>query len=151
MPSSLRSRSGTRREACSASSIDVFGADDQGNPQVGVAAAEKVVAERFGEPAEYPFVKGLPECPLVLPIIKEPHERASFRRYLAFGHTHLERPALGTLLYAIEEPPVGGDTMFASACANPSPYHHVPKREDFRALPDSRSALPYHRVPQRHA
>ena len=72
------------------------------------------LAQRFGEVGEYPFVKGLPECPLVLPVIKEPHERSNFGGIWHSDTAYLERPALGTLLYALETPPVGGDTMFAN-------------------------------------
>ncbi|HEX6113235.1 MAG TPA: TauD/TfdA family dioxygenase [Geminicoccaceae bacterium] len=72
------------------------------------------LAERFGEVGEYPFVKGLPDCPLVLPVIKEPHERSNFGGIWHSDTAYLERPALGTLLYALETPPVGGDTMFAN-------------------------------------
>jgi taurine dioxygenase len=72
------------------------------------------LAEHFGEVGEYPFVKGLPECPLVLPVIKEPHERSNFGGIWHSDTAYLERPALGTLLYALETPPVGGDTMFAN-------------------------------------
>ena len=31
---------------------------------------------RFGEPIEYPFVKGLPETPEVIPVLKLKHEVA---------------------------------------------------------------------------
>jgi taurine dioxygenase len=72
------------------------------------------LAERFGEPAEYPLIKGLPECPLVLPIIKEAHERTNFGGIWHSDTAYLERPALGTLLYALETPSAGGDTMFAN-------------------------------------
>ena len=72
------------------------------------------LAERFGEPVEYPLVKGLPECPLVLPVIKEPQERVNFGGIWHSDTAYLERPALGTLLYALETPPAGGDTMFAN-------------------------------------
>ncbi len=72
------------------------------------------LAQRFGEVGEYPFVKGLPECPLVLPVIKEAHERSNFGGIWHSDTAYLERPALGTLLYALETPPVGGDTMFAN-------------------------------------
>ena len=72
------------------------------------------LAERFGEPAEYPLIKGLPECPLVLPMIKEPHERTNFGGIWHSDTAYLERPALGTLLYALETPPAGGDTLFAN-------------------------------------
>jgi taurine dioxygenase len=72
------------------------------------------LAERFGEVAEYPFVKGLPECPLVLPVVKEAHERANFGGVWHTDTAYLERPAMATLLHARETPPVGGDTMFAN-------------------------------------
>ena len=72
------------------------------------------LAERFGEVVEYPFVRGLPECPLVLPVIKEPHERSNFGGVWHSDTAYLEQPAMATMLYALETPPVGGDTMFAS-------------------------------------
>jgi taurine dioxygenase len=72
------------------------------------------LAQRFGEVVEYPFVRGLPECPLVLPVIKEAHERANFGGVWHSDTAYLEQPAMATMLYALETPPVGGDTMFAS-------------------------------------
>ena len=72
------------------------------------------LAERFGEVAEYPFVKGLPDFPLVLPVVKEAHDRANFGGVWHTDTAYLERPAMATLLYALETPPVGGDTMFAN-------------------------------------
>jgi taurine dioxygenase len=72
------------------------------------------LARCFGEVVEYPFVKGLPDCPLVLPIVKEPAERANFGGVWHTDTAYLERPALATMLYAVETPPVGGDTMFAN-------------------------------------
>jgi taurine dioxygenase len=72
------------------------------------------LARRFGEVVEYPFVKGLPECPLVLPVIKEAHERANFGGVWHSDTAYLEQPAMATMLYALETPPVGGDTMFAN-------------------------------------
>ena len=72
------------------------------------------LAKSFGEPVEYPLIKGLPECPLVLPVIKEPQERVNFGGIWHSDTAYLERPALGTLLYALETPPAGGDTLFAN-------------------------------------
>jgi taurine dioxygenase len=72
------------------------------------------LARRFGEVVEYPFVKGLPDCPLVLPVIKEPHERANFGGVWHSDTAYLEQPAMATMLYAVQTPPVGGDTMFAN-------------------------------------
>jgi len=71
------------------------------------------LARRFGEVVEYPFVRGLPECPLVLPVIKEAHERANFGGVWHSDTAYLGHPAMATMLYALETPPVGGDTMFA--------------------------------------
>ena len=72
------------------------------------------LARRFGEVIEYPLVKGLPECPLVLPVIKEPEERSNFGGVWHSDTAYLERPAMASLLYALETPPAGGDTMFAN-------------------------------------
>ena len=72
------------------------------------------LARRFGPVVEYPYVRGLPECPLVLPVIKEPHEKANFGGVWHSDTAYLEQPAMATMLYAIETPPIGGDTLFAN-------------------------------------
>jgi taurine dioxygenase len=72
------------------------------------------LARRFGEVVEYPYVRGLPECPLVLPVIKEPHETSNFGGVWHSDTAYLPHPAMATMLYALETPPVGGDTMFAN-------------------------------------
>jgi taurine dioxygenase len=74
-------------------------------------------AGRFGRPMEYPQIKGLPECPLVTPVIKLEHERENFGGVWHSDTTYLERPPMASLLYAIETPPFGGDTLFASQYA----------------------------------
>jgi taurine dioxygenase len=71
-------------------------------------------ARRFGEPMEYPQLKGLPECPLVTPVAKLEHERFNFGGVWHSDTTYLERPPMATLLYAVEIPPQGGDTLFAN-------------------------------------
>jgi taurine dioxygenase len=71
-------------------------------------------ALRFGDPVEYPQLKGLPECPLVTPVIKREHERANFGGVWHSDTTYLERPPAASMLYAVELPPVGGDTLFAN-------------------------------------
>ncbi len=72
------------------------------------------LARRFGPVVEYPYVRGLPECPLVLPVIKEPHEKANFGGVWHSDTAYLEQPAMATMLYALETPPIGGDTLFAN-------------------------------------
>lgn len=71
-------------------------------------------AQRFGRPMEYPQLKGLPECPLVTPVIKLEHERVNFGGVWHSDTSYLERPPMASLLYAVETPPVGGDTLFAN-------------------------------------
>jgi taurine dioxygenase len=71
-------------------------------------------AQRFGEPAEYPQLKGLAECPLVTPVIKLEHERVNFGGVWHSDTAYLERPPMASLLYAVETPPYGGDTLFAN-------------------------------------
>jgi taurine dioxygenase len=72
-------------------------------------------ARRFGEPNIYPFVKGFPEAPEVIAIVKEPHEAKNFGGKWHSDSTYLKIPPVATMLYAVEVPPVGGDTMFSSA------------------------------------
>ena len=72
------------------------------------------LAQQFGQPMEYPVVAGLPECPLVTPIIKLERESANFGGIWHSDTTYLECPPMGSILYAVEIPPYGGDTLFAN-------------------------------------
>ena len=71
-------------------------------------------AQQFGKPVEYPQLKGLPECPLITPVVKLEHERTNFGGVWHSDTTYLERPPMASMLYAVETPPVGGDTLFAN-------------------------------------
>ena len=71
-------------------------------------------ARRFGEPMAYPQLKGLPECPLITPVIKLEHERVNFGGIWHSDTTYLDRPPMASMLYALETPPYGGDTIFAN-------------------------------------
>ena len=71
-------------------------------------------ARAFGEPMAYPQLKGLPECPLITPVVKLEHERTNFGGVWHSDTTYLERPPMGSMLYALEVPPQGGDTLFAN-------------------------------------
>ena len=76
--------------------------------------AQLAFARQFGEPMEYPQLKGLPECPLITPVVKLAHERVNFGGIWHSDTAYLERPPMGSMLYAVETPPHGGDTLFAS-------------------------------------
>ena len=71
-------------------------------------------ARAFGEPMEYPQLKGLAECPFVTPVVKLPHERVNFGGVWHSDTTYLEQPPMASMLYAVETPPYGGDTLFAN-------------------------------------
>ena len=71
-------------------------------------------ARRFGEPIEYPFVKGLEEFPEIIPVLKLEHEKINFGGIWHSDTTYLEVPPMASMLVAREVPPAGGDTEFAS-------------------------------------
>ena len=84
-------------------------------PNQALAPQEQLTfARRFGAPVEYPQLKGLPECPLVTAVTKLEHERANFGGVWHSDTTYLEYPPAASLLYAVEVPPYGGDTLFAN-------------------------------------
>ena len=71
-------------------------------------------AKLFGEPMIYPFVKGLPEYPQVTPVVKEKTDTINFGGLWHSDTSYEKTPPLGTMLYARELPPYGGDTEFAN-------------------------------------
>ena len=87
----------------------VFIRDQKLTPQ-----AQLAFAQRFGQPMEYPQLKGLPECPLVTPVVKLEHERVNFGGVWHSDTSYLARPPMASMLYAVEIPPRGGDTLFAN-------------------------------------
>ena len=70
-------------------------------------------ARAFGEPIEYPQLKGLPGCPLITPVVKLPHERVNFGGIWHSDTTYCG-PPMASMLFAREVPPYGGDTLFAN-------------------------------------
>lgn len=71
-------------------------------------------ARRFGEPMIYPFVKGLDGLPEVTPILKKEEDRNNFGGIWHSDTVYQDEPPMGTMLYALELPPFGGDTLFAN-------------------------------------
>src|SRR6185436_19637338 len=51
-------------------------------------------ARRFGEPIEYPFVKGLDEFPEIIPVLKLAHEKINFGGIWHSDTTYLEVPPM---------------------------------------------------------
>ena len=72
------------------------------------------LARRFGEPIEYPFVRGLEGFPEIIPVLKLEHERVNFGGIWHSDTAYLDRPPMASMLIAREVPPAGGDTLFAN-------------------------------------
>jgi taurine dioxygenase len=77
-------------------------------------AQHKAVAARFGEIEINPIYKSVDGHPEVMPVIKEKHDKKNIGDTWHTDMSYLERPPLGSILYAREVPPAGGDTMFAN-------------------------------------
>ena len=71
-------------------------------------------ARRFGEPIEYPFVKGLADFPEIIPVLKLENERINFGGIWHSDTAYLDVPPMASMLVAREVPPTGGDTLFAN-------------------------------------
>ena len=77
----------------------------------------RCAAGLFGEPDLYPFIEGMPETPEVIEIIKNPTDERNFGGSWHSDTAYMPKPAKGTMLYAVEVPETGGDTLFASTAA----------------------------------
>ena len=74
------------------------------------------LTERLGGVGDTPYLTGLSDWPDVVPIIKEANEKSG-RSFGAGWHTDFTfqaHPPSRTLLYAVDTPPVGGDTLYSN-------------------------------------
>jgi alpha-ketoglutarate-dependent taurine dioxygenase len=71
-------------------------------------------ARRFGEPIEYPFVKGLDEFPEIIPVLKLETERVNFGGIWHSDTAYLDVPPMASMLVARDVPPAAGDTKLAN-------------------------------------
>lgn len=71
-------------------------------------------AKAFGTPVEYPLIKGIDGYPTITEIAKLENEKTNFGGVWHSDTTYLDTPPMGSMLYALEVPPFGGDTLFAN-------------------------------------
>lgn len=67
----------------------------------------------FGELEDYPFVEALLGHPKIIPVIKEADETTNFGGGWHTDLIYRPEPSAATMLYAVEVPARGGDTLFA--------------------------------------
>jgi taurine dioxygenase len=75
---------------------------------------QKAFSQRFGKLHIHPLTEGMADHPEVIEIIKEPEERHNWGDLWHIDLTALERPTLGSVLYAREVPEYCGDTQWSN-------------------------------------
>lgn len=75
------------------------------------------VGGKFGEPCYYPFSKAMDGFPYITRIVKEPGEKHVFGGDWHSDTMYLKEPPRATLLYAVQTPPRGGDTLYVNTAA----------------------------------
>ncbi len=90
----------------------VFFRDQHLTPEQHIAFAERFASININR-----FFRHVPDYPMIAEVRKEPDQKANIGGGWHTDHSYDQVPALGSILYAREIPPFGGDTLFASMYA----------------------------------
>jgi taurine dioxygenase len=85
--------------------------------QVLDVAQQKAFARRFGDIFIHPNYNGVVPDPEILEVRREPGDERIVGEHWHSDTTMMAEPPLGAILYALEVPPFGGDTIFANQYA----------------------------------
>src|SRR4051812_44914042 len=77
-------------------------------------ARHKAFTRRFGEIFIHPNYKGMQADPEIIQITREPGDKKIVGEDWHADTTMMPEPPMGAILYAIDVPPYGGDTLFAN-------------------------------------
>ena len=78
------------------------------------ATRHKAFTRRFGEIFRHPNYQGVSADPEIVDIRREPGDKKIVGEDWHTDTTMVAEPPLGAILYAIDVPPYGGDTLFAN-------------------------------------
>ena len=78
------------------------------------AERQKVFARRFGQIFVHPNFRGSGADPEIVEIRREPNDASIVGEEWHSDTTMMAEPPMGAILYALEVPPYGGDTLFAN-------------------------------------
>ncbi|MAH85358.1 MAG: hypothetical protein CBB68_14115 [Rhodospirillaceae bacterium TMED8] len=72
------------------------------------------MARLFGNPITYPYLSGVDGVPEAHEIVKTPDDEVNFGGVWHSDTSYKPKPDMGTVLFAVEVPEAGGDTLFAN-------------------------------------
>lgn len=78
------------------------------------AARQKAFAERFGELFHHPYFPGADDDPAIINVVRAPGDRRIVGEHWHSDTPQVAQPPMGSILYGVQVPPYGGDTLFSN-------------------------------------